>query len=280
MRYTGTKQGFTLLEMSIVLIIIALLAGGIIAGQNLIRTAELRGIMSDFRTYQSAVSNFQDKYRALPGDMPNATKYWGIAGGSTGDDSACWTVNSSTLSDTKRTCNGNGGRSIGTNSVTPSNIWYWNERFRFWQHLVNAGMIKGAYTGVTDSTSVPFYVTPGVNTPLTKADGTTFTPAHTTNSDPGTAAIYVIGNLIEGPYLEYRSATGSTSNAPLTPMDAYTIDRKIDDGLPVKGTIIAPKSSYATYLGCTTTDTAASTYNLTNNSVVCLISYSLMSSPL
>ena len=71
------RAAFSLVELSIVLVILGLLTGGILTGQNLIRAAELRSVVTEFQTYQTAVMTFRDKYFALPGDMTNATDFWG-----------------------------------------------------------------------------------------------------------------------------------------------------------------------------------------------------------
>jgi prepilin-type N-terminal cleavage/methylation domain-containing protein len=71
------RHGFTLIELSIVLVILGLLVSGVLLGQDLIRAAELRSVPTDFQKYQTAVNIFRDKYRALPGDMRNATDFWG-----------------------------------------------------------------------------------------------------------------------------------------------------------------------------------------------------------
>jgi prepilin-type N-terminal cleavage/methylation domain-containing protein len=72
-------RGFTLVELSIVLVILGLLAGGVLAGQGLIRAAELRSITTDQQRFLIAIRAFRDQYRSLPGDMPNATLVWGGA---------------------------------------------------------------------------------------------------------------------------------------------------------------------------------------------------------
>src|SRR5437763_7869808 len=117
-------QGFTLLELSIVLVIIGLLIGGIFVGQSLIHTAQINAVISEFNRYQTAVQNFKQQYQALPGDMNNATSFWGSAGG-TGADATCF----NTLSNTAATCNGNGDGSIQTS------VSLWDEVYRAWQHL-------------------------------------------------------------------------------------------------------------------------------------------------
>ena len=68
--------GFTLLELSIVMVIIGLIIGGITVGQDMIRSAELNSVVSNFQKYQTAVNAFKLKYSALPGDMDNASSYW------------------------------------------------------------------------------------------------------------------------------------------------------------------------------------------------------------
>ena len=65
------KRGFTLIEMSIVLVIIGLIVGGILVGQNLIRAAEVRATVSQVEKYQAAVATFREKFGALPGDIPD-----------------------------------------------------------------------------------------------------------------------------------------------------------------------------------------------------------------
>ena len=68
MKASTAQPGFSLVELSIVLVILGLLTGGILAGQSLIRAAELRSISTDYSRYIAAVQAFRDKYFALPGD--------------------------------------------------------------------------------------------------------------------------------------------------------------------------------------------------------------------
>ena len=68
-------RGFTLVELSVVVVVIALLVGTILVGQTMIRGSELQGIITDYTKYQTAVEDFRKQYKALPGDMIDATDY-------------------------------------------------------------------------------------------------------------------------------------------------------------------------------------------------------------
>lgn len=107
------KRGFSLVEMAVVLVIIGMLIGGVLGGQELIQASKLRSVMSDVEGYKRAIFDFDQQYSALPGDLTNATSLWA----STADG------------------DGNG-------------IITWNtEGYRAWQHLRLAGLIPGSYEG-------------------------------------------------------------------------------------------------------------------------------------
>jgi prepilin-type N-terminal cleavage/methylation domain-containing protein len=127
-------RAFSLVELSIVLVILGLLTGGILAGQSLIRASELRSVSADLQRLHSAVYTFRDKYMAVPGDMPNATRFWGIRAG-TGSDLTCH----QTIGSTTGTCNGNGD---GAADFIPGDGAMFGERFLAMQHLARAGLLK------------------------------------------------------------------------------------------------------------------------------------------
>ena len=69
------KSGFTLLELSIVLIGIGLLVGGVLVGRDLIDAARQRGVLKEFESYQLAIQTYKLKYNCYAGDCNNATQF-------------------------------------------------------------------------------------------------------------------------------------------------------------------------------------------------------------
>ena len=67
------ESGFTLIELAIVLVIIGLLLGGVLKGQELINSAKVKNMANDFKNIQIQIYSYQDKFRALPGDDKAAT---------------------------------------------------------------------------------------------------------------------------------------------------------------------------------------------------------------
>lgn len=152
------RRGFSLIELSIVLVILGLLVGGILAGKSLIHASELRKVTTDFSRYETAVHGFRDRYFSLPGDISSASKIWGAGDGGTGNTVTCFNA---ILTGTA-TCNGNGdGTIIGATTQV-------HEIHHAWQHLTNAGLIEGQYTGSasTDpSVGYTWYTLAGMNAP-------------------------------------------------------------------------------------------------------------------
>jgi prepilin-type N-terminal cleavage/methylation domain-containing protein len=73
------QSGFTLVEIAIVLVIIGLLLGGILKGQELINSAKVKNLANDFRVIPTYIYAYQDKFKALPGDDASAVSHLGSA---------------------------------------------------------------------------------------------------------------------------------------------------------------------------------------------------------
>jgi prepilin-type N-terminal cleavage/methylation domain-containing protein len=253
------RNGFSLVELSIVLVILGLLVGGVLTGQSLIRAAELRSVSTEFAKYQAAVNTFRDKYFQLPGDMNNATSFWGAAHAT---PATCLT----TVGTGTQTCNGNGNGRIGPTGASgvalPDEE---HERYRTWQQLANAGLIEGSYTWVNGPAAGTVDAIIGTNVPRAKLTqgGWTLVYVGTTSSH---AAYYdsAYGNMF---VFGGQHATDFTITAIIKPEEAWNIDTKLDDGRPSQGGVLSFKSSIAP--GCATNDTSAAEYTLTSSNITC-----------
>ena len=124
------QSGFTLIEIAIVLVIIGLLLGGLLKGQELITSARVRNIISQQDGIKAAYYAFQDRYRALPGDYPGVQAFANIPGIA------------------NNTVGGNGNGVVEDSDHSESIL--------VWVHLSHAGFITGSYnatagTGLTRS---------------------------------------------------------------------------------------------------------------------------------
>lgn len=217
------QDAFSLVELSIVLVILGLLTGGILGGQSLIRAAELRSVTTEYNQYLTAFNTFRSKYFALPGDMRNAVQFWGQATNCPG------TTAQGTTDGT--TCNGDGNGRI-ENTNPDSNEW-----FRSWQHLANAGLIQGVYNGVTGSGHANWHAVIGTNVPPSKYPGSGWT-LRWLGDFAGDDQLYAGGYghmMIFGG----QSADIFTYAPTLAPEQAWNIDTKFDDGMPGTGTLVA-----------------------------------------
>lgn len=130
-----TQSGFTLVEIAIVLIIIGLLLGGVLKGQELVNSAKVKNMIVELKTVQLLVLGYQDKFRALPGDDPSAALHLGSA-------VTLLTPTAATL--------GNARLEGNFNSVTAT-----DETVAFWQQVRVAGLATGTTDFSDISAAVP-----------------------------------------------------------------------------------------------------------------------------
>jgi len=256
------QNGFSLLELSIVLVIIGLIAGGIVAGSSMIRAAELRSVITDFERYRTSYFTFRDKYLAIPGDMKNATSFWGAVDGGDGLGTDCTDV----VGAGTETCNGNGD---GTIANTTNNNPELYEKFRAWQHLANAGLIPGTYSGFKGSAgTVDRHAEIGVNSPASKINGAGFTLHNVTLTGAVVTAntFYFEGNYGTALIFGGETPTSETTAEVLIPEEAWNIDTKIDDGKPGLGRLVSREEE--TNCNTTAIHTTAE-YDLTQDAIAC-----------
>lgn len=250
------RHGFSLVELSIVLVILGLLTGGILTGQNLIRAAELRSVTTEFQRYQAAIMTFRSKYFALPGDMRNATDFWGASSGCSGASPS-------------GTCNGNGDGLLSSGWPLVDGTSY--EDFEAFNQLALAGLIEGDYTGIATGDH-----TPGDEIARSRTGNMTWW----VRSEP---AVYSI------PEFTYNSLTFSALRSGYTPTiaggggltseETWNIDTKLDDGQAGTGLVLGVRDSSASVRdvanACVTNrwDQPTSEYVLTDTNAHCRISF-------
>jgi prepilin-type N-terminal cleavage/methylation domain-containing protein len=240
---SGKRSAFSLVELSIVLVILGLLVGGVLSGKSLIRAAEMRAVSSEVSRYVTAVQTFRDKYMAIPGDMANAHLFWGARDGGNGYGGDCRLETNAT-----GTCSGNGnGRIVSYDGVDPDASSYTFESYLAWDHLARAGLIEGTYTGNganiagnTICVDASNGSVPGCNVPRSKLAANTMWN------------FVFYGNLTSHPYLfngDYGHSLQLTRgpgwinpiNGLLSPEEVWNIDTKVDDGRPATGRLVASR---------------------------------------
>ena len=237
---TAKKAGFTILELALVMVIIALVIGGVLVGQDMISNAEVRATVSQIEKYNAALNTFRTRFNAIPGDL-DAALHPGlltdtVAGTGVGQG------------DGNRLLEADGG------GLTDMN----GELTMFWQHLSEAQLIDGSFNGLQTAATmletfprakvfrigIGVYSTNGLNYYQIGATSTTTA-----------AAVYAGG---------------------LTTLEALNIDNKMDDGRPNAGTVIARGGAVAnaaadaTATGCVTDAVlVTAAYRVNNTGIVC-----------
>lgn len=131
--------GFTLFELSLVLVIIALIAGAIMVGRTLLRASEMQTVQRQYAEFITAYRTFQSKYNCIAGDCKNATQVFGTS------DHNC-PITPDTVSVTG-TCDGDGSGYYDDGGTLPLE----NEALLAWQQLADSGLIAGSYMGALHS---------------------------------------------------------------------------------------------------------------------------------
>ena len=253
--------GFTLVELSIVLVIIGLIVGSVLAGQSLIRSAQLRSQITQLNQFSAAVNTFYTKFEALAGDWTNNPAVAGYI--------------TRTPATTGR---GNGNGVLESDCSAGLSHVAHGEGEMFWSDLSAAGLVNFTSTYADAGCAVQASLT-------TLLPGAAYKHGNKIaafgRSDTG-LNYYFIAALVSSAVTTgiFTGGTTSTGTTGIAPLDAYTIDLKMDDGSPVSGTVLAAGVTptvaatadvYNTANTCVNTDPAPDEYQTSITTYDCAL---------
>ena len=203
MVYSKNNNGFTLVELAIVITIIALVVAGILSGQTMIKNAKLISVYDDITRFTTAFNSFRDSYRAIPGDLGNLPgASFNNIGTLRNNGSIEWIT---ALDD-------------GTNQTTESTL--------FWQHLFIAGL--NDFNPKFSSDPSIQYEEGRETAPKSKIQGAGYKPESYTTD--------IFRNSHHHIVFQASNALFPT-NPVLSASDTFFLDSKYDDGKPLTGSI-------------------------------------------
>jgi prepilin-type N-terminal cleavage/methylation domain-containing protein len=222
MSYIAHKHkcdGFTLVEMAIVVLIVGLIVGGILRVYELIENTRVNKTVTQVEGYSTAIQNFRSAYNALAGDMRNATlRIPGcVAPCGNGDGNNMITQD--------------GGDGRDWTAWNRSNIASQSsESLQFWKHLALADFINGVNPGASVSVANHEW---GVTHPLSEFRGG-FEFFHDCCTTIGYSS-----HFLRLSYGGLGGTVGAPGSSSVTPTEGAKIDRKMDDGIATRGKLVA-----------------------------------------
>lgn len=268
--FSRKKSGFSLIELSIVLIIIGLLIAGITGGASLIKSSEMRSVMGEARGYAVAVNSFYTNYGALPGDynvaVGNATagdndgtiEYYAAATAAGSESAAAWTA--------LRTIGAVDSISTAVNVIATTAPVFGTAS----SATAPASKIKssGWIFDYRSSSASPYTATGATSTQI--------------ESTPYVQNVVILTGTVGTGVTAGANAAPPVTTAALFAYDALSIDAKIDDGNPGSGKIrglnpaavnVPTAVSTSAVTNCYTYISSAFAYNTTDAAKSCAITY-------
>lgn len=257
------EKGFTLVELSIVMIIIGLLIGGILKGQELIANARLAAAISKVKAVDAALNTFRDSFNGIPGDLPSTRLPNCLAG----------TVCAVAVAAPDVGMDGRIGNPTGQSTGTGQTADL--ENVRAWAQLAAVDLIGGV-SNVTSGGNIESGVTvPSADIPgqmYLGYEASTAVPVGYAGGAVGTATAARAGHYIlihqgiTGPTGTSAAAAAATTGSLLA-TQVSRIDTKLDDGKPNSGSVLAMGAASAA--GCSTATGDPGIYNMAATTAVC-----------
>mgnify|MGYP002850170181 CR=1 FL=1 len=228
----NNTNGFTIIEMAIAIVIMGLLLATVSGGFNLITSARLQRTCEELTSFDTQINLFRDSYDTLPGDLASASSQWGSYSAGPPISGAH---------------NGDGDTMLND-----------SEDLYAWRHLQLADMIAGSYSGVVIDGSTRF----GTNT---NAPSTDINPRGLYQLHKIDTEIYNRrGHALQ---LGEPDSNGEPENGVIHAQDAWSIDKKIDDGIADSGKLFSKEETSETCLD------VSDQYSLTATTDSCVLIY-------
>jgi len=246
--YAKTQRGFTLIEMSIVLVIIGLIVGGILKGQELIESSRQKNVISQIDRFRAGITTFIDRFKSYPGDFARATELLSANVGVGNDDGHVGAINAA-----------------AANLATAANV-LGQENIDFFTHLLAAQLVSGG-TVVADGGAAIACFSGNCATPSPQPSSAfpqtglsiNYGTHEGTTANPGSSRQTHWLILSRWAAAALPATSGGSA---VSPQRAFQLDSKYDDGIAWEGSI----RTIPTVGGC---GAAAATYTATTTTIDC-----------
>jgi prepilin-type N-terminal cleavage/methylation domain-containing protein len=206
------RKGFSLIELSLVVVIIGLILAGIASGSALLKQTEIKTVIAEIQQYRTAFQEFSKRYKQYPGDMINTSDYW--------DSSDCFISGD---------CDGNGNGIVDI-------VWNSNtdEAGRAWIHLTLADLVDHKTNPLPATYNGSLEI--GVLAPASQIDSAGYFIAGSDDIGGDTAPVNFVSpwstEFTNAVFLGRKGTSGTSSGlvyGALSGKSAFSIDEKIDD---------------------------------------------------